>query len=48
MDAHLQQILPHVWTILMQSAERYVKTTVNYSEEADDPVDSDGEPTPNE
>ena len=42
MDPHLMQILPHVWSILTQSADRYVKTTVNYSEEADDPVDSDG------
>ena len=42
MDPHLKQVLDQVWNILTQSAERYVKTVVNYTEEADDPVDSDG------
>lgn len=45
MDAHLKDILPQVWSTLTQSAERYVKTVVNYTEDADDPVDSDGEKT---
>lgn len=45
MDPHLKQILEQVWNTLTQSAERYVKTVVNYTEDADDPVDSDGKKT---
>ncbi|XP_048589409.1 importin-9 [Nematostella vectensis] len=43
MGNHIMEILPHVWSILTHSADRYVKTVVNDTEEADDPVDSDGE-----
>ncbi|EDO40537.1 predicted protein [Nematostella vectensis] len=43
MGNHIMEILPHVWNILTHSADRYVKTVVNDTEEADDPVDSDGE-----
>ena len=45
MAQFLQQILPPVWATLTQSAEVYVKTVINNTEEADDPVDSDGEGT---
>uniref|UniRef100_UPI00358E2BF2 importin-9 isoform X2 n=2 Tax=Myxine glutinosa TaxID=7769 RepID=UPI00358E2BF2 len=38
-----QQLLPVVWSTLTQSASLYVRTEVSYVEEADDPVDSDGE-----
>jgi len=43
MAPHLMEILPHMWNTLTQSADRYVRTVVNYTEDADDPVDSDGE-----
>ncbi|XP_066283922.1 importin-9-like isoform X1 [Branchiostoma lanceolatum] len=39
----MAQILPAVWTIFTQSASFYVSTEVNNAEDADDPVDSDGE-----
>ena len=42
MSQFLQQILPPVWATLTQSAEVYVKTVINNTEDADDPVDSDG------
>ena len=42
MAPHLMQILPHMWNTLTQSADRYVRTVVNYTDDADDPVDSDG------
>ncbi|XP_073252649.1 importin-9-like [Porites lutea] len=43
MAPHLMDILPHMWNTLTQSADRYVRTVVNYTDDADDPVDSDGE-----
>ena len=43
MAPHLMEILPHMWNTLTQSADRYVRTVVNYTDDADDPVDSDGE-----
>lgn len=43
MSPHLMEILPHMWNTLTQSADRYVRTVVNYTEDADDPIDSDGE-----
>ena len=42
MAPHLMDILPHMWNTLTQSADRYVRTVVNYTDDADDPVDSDG------
>uniref|UniRef100_A0A3B3IEN4 Importin 9 n=1 Tax=Oryzias latipes TaxID=8090 RepID=A0A3B3IEN4_ORYLA len=41
----MQQILPIVWDTLTESARSltYVRTEVNYTEEVDDPIDSDGE-----
>ncbi|XP_036839154.1 importin-9 isoform X2 [Oncorhynchus mykiss] len=39
----MQQILPIVWNTLTESAAFYVRTEVNYTEEVDDPIDSDGE-----
>ena len=42
MAPHLSSILPHVWSTLTQGADRYHRTVVNYIDEADDPVDSDG------
>ena len=42
MAPHLMQILPHMWNTLTKSADRYVRTVVNYTDDADDPVDSDG------
>uniref|UniRef100_A0A4W5P3Y3 Importin 9 n=1 Tax=Hucho hucho TaxID=62062 RepID=A0A4W5P3Y3_9TELE len=40
----MQQILPIVWNTLTESAVfTYVRTEVNYTEEVDDPIDSDGE-----
>ena len=42
MAPHLMGILPHMWNTLTQSADRYVRTVVNYTDDADDPVDSDG------
>ena len=42
MAPHLMEILPHMWNTLTQSADRYVRTVVNYTDDADDPVDSDG------
>lgn len=42
MSGYLGQILPHVWNTLTQSAEKYVKTVVNDTEDSEDPVDSDG------
>uniref|UniRef100_A0A673A4R3 Importin N-terminal domain-containing protein n=1 Tax=Sphaeramia orbicularis TaxID=375764 RepID=A0A673A4R3_9TELE len=44
MVSSMQQILPIVWNTLTESAMvTYVRTEVNYTEEVDDPVDSDGE-----
>uniref|UniRef100_A0A665STZ1 Importin N-terminal domain-containing protein n=1 Tax=Echeneis naucrates TaxID=173247 RepID=A0A665STZ1_ECHNA len=44
MVSSMQQILPIVWNTLTESAKfTYVRTEVNYTEEVDDPVDSDGE-----
>ncbi|PVD24404.1 hypothetical protein C0Q70_14886 [Pomacea canaliculata] len=43
MSGYLPQILPSIWNIFTQSAEFYVRTVVNNVEDADDPVDSDGE-----
>ncbi|XP_070815325.1 importin-9 [Chaetodon trifascialis] len=43
MLSSMQQILPIVWNTLTESAAFYVRTEVNYTEEVDDPVDSDGE-----
>ncbi|XP_035237885.1 importin-9 [Anguilla anguilla] len=43
MVTSMQQILPIVWNTLTESAAFYVRTEVNYTEEVDDPVDSDGE-----
>ncbi|CAB3996610.1 importin-9, partial, partial [Paramuricea clavata] len=43
MAVYLGEVLPHVWNTLTQGADRYHKTVINYIEEADDPVDSDGE-----
>lgn len=43
MSPSMQQILPIVWNTLTQSATIYVRTEVNFMEEASDPVDSDGE-----
>ena len=42
MAVYLSDVLPHVWNTLTQGADRYHKTVINYIEEADDPVDSDG------
>jgi hypothetical protein len=39
----LPQILPPVWQTLTQSADIYLKTVVNGTEEVDEVVDSDGE-----
>nr|XP_029527363.1 importin-9-like isoform X2 [Oncorhynchus nerka] len=39
----LKQILPIVWNTLTESAAVYVRTEVNYTEEVDDLIDSDGE-----
>uniref|UniRef100_A0A3P8WPP0 Importin 9 n=1 Tax=Cynoglossus semilaevis TaxID=244447 RepID=A0A3P8WPP0_CYNSE len=46
MVSSMQQILPIVWNTLTESAALYPLqslTEVNYTEEVDDPVDSDGE-----
>uniref|UniRef100_A0A3B4A0Z0 Importin N-terminal domain-containing protein n=1 Tax=Periophthalmus magnuspinnatus TaxID=409849 RepID=A0A3B4A0Z0_9GOBI len=44
MVSSMQQILPIVWNTLTESAALYpFLTEVNYTEEVDDPVDSDGE-----
>ncbi|XP_024900549.1 importin-9 [Pteropus alecto] len=43
MVSSMQQILPIVWNTLTDSAAFYVRTEVNYTEEVEDPVDSDGE-----
>ncbi|KAM9362411.1 importin-9 [Symphorus nematophorus] len=49
MVASMQQILPIVWNTLteielfLNQMFTYVRTEVNYTEEVDDPVDSDGE-----
>lgn len=43
MMSSMQQILPIVWNTLTDSAAFYVRTEVNYTEDVDDPVDSDGE-----
>ncbi|XP_071400077.1 importin-9 [Centroberyx affinis] len=43
MVSSMQQILPIVWNTLTESASFYVRTEVNYTEEVDDPIDSDGE-----
>uniref|UniRef100_A0A8C2ZI38 Importin 9 n=1 Tax=Cyclopterus lumpus TaxID=8103 RepID=A0A8C2ZI38_CYCLU len=47
MVSSMQQILPIVWNtlteIFLNHMFTYVRTEVNYTEEVDDPVDSDGE-----
>uniref|UniRef100_A0A4W3IWF5 Importin 9 n=1 Tax=Callorhinchus milii TaxID=7868 RepID=A0A4W3IWF5_CALMI len=43
MVSSMQQILPIVWNTLTESATIYPSHKVNYTEEVDDPVDSDGE-----
>ncbi|KAL1416150.1 hypothetical protein MTO96_006416 [Rhipicephalus appendiculatus] len=43
MSTWLPHILTPVWNSLTESAHIYVRTAVNDSEEANDPVDSDGE-----
>uniref|UniRef100_A0A8C9WNZ1 Importin 9 n=1 Tax=Scleropages formosus TaxID=113540 RepID=A0A8C9WNZ1_SCLFO len=43
MVSSMQQILPIVWNTLTESAALYPSEYVNYTEEVDDPVDSDGE-----
>ncbi|XP_045131067.1 importin-9-like [Portunus trituberculatus] len=43
MGQYLGEVLGPVWQTLTTSAETYVNTTVNAREDADDPVDSDGE-----
>uniref|UniRef100_A0A6Q2ZQN4 Importin N-terminal domain-containing protein n=1 Tax=Esox lucius TaxID=8010 RepID=A0A6Q2ZQN4_ESOLU len=44
MVSSMQQILPIVWNTLTESAALYPSLTeVNYTEEVDDPIDSDGE-----
>ncbi|XP_005100562.2 importin-9 isoform X2 [Aplysia californica] len=43
MAPSLPEILPSVWSIFTQSADLYVRTVVNNVEDADDPVDSDGD-----
>ncbi len=42
MNQWISQILPPVWSVLTHSADIYVRTVVNNTDEADDPVDSDG------
>ncbi|XP_069141482.1 importin-9-like isoform X2 [Argopecten irradians] len=43
MSQWLAQILPPIWSIFTQSADFYVRTVVNNIDDANDPVDSDGE-----
>ncbi|KAL3853056.1 hypothetical protein ACJMK2_016638 [Sinanodonta woodiana] len=43
MSNWIGQILPPVWSIFTQSADFYVRTVVNNTDEAHDPTDSDGE-----
>ncbi|CAH3035838.1 unnamed protein product [Porites lobata] len=43
MAPHLMDILSHMWNTLTQNADHYVRTVVNYTDDADDLVDSDGE-----
>ncbi|KAJ7331861.1 hypothetical protein JRQ81_014041 [Phrynocephalus forsythii] len=43
MISSMQQILPIVWNTLTESAALYPFCKVNYTEEVEDPVDSDGE-----
>jgi len=43
MSQWIGQILPPVWQVLTHSSDVYVRTVVNNTDEADDPVDSDGE-----
>ena len=38
----MAQILPSIWNTLTESAAIYVRTVVHDTEDADDPVDSDG------
>jgi hypothetical protein len=45
MAPSLPRILPPVWQTLSQSADIYLKTVVNGTEEVDQVVDSDGELT---
>ena len=42
MAPQLMGILPHMWNTLTQNADHYVRTVVNYTDDADDLVDSDG------
>ena len=42
MAPHLMDILSHMWNTLTQNADHYVRTVVNYTDDADDLVDSDG------
>ncbi|XP_077981531.1 importin-9-like [Glandiceps talaboti] len=39
----LPDLLPHIWRTLTDSAAVYIRTVVSDTEDADDPVDSDGE-----
>ncbi|XP_006822545.1 importin-9 [Saccoglossus kowalevskii] len=43
MSQWLPELLPQIWKALTESADVYVRTVVNDTEDADDPVDSDGE-----
>ncbi|XP_070557729.1 LOW QUALITY PROTEIN: importin-9-like [Ptychodera flava] len=43
MTQWLGDLLPHIWRALTDSAAVYIRTEVENSEEADNPVDSDGE-----
>ncbi|CAL4085549.1 unnamed protein product, partial [Meganyctiphanes norvegica] len=43
MSQYLGEVLGPVWQTLTTSADTYVNTTVNAREEADDPIDSEGE-----
>ncbi|XP_065836294.1 importin-9-like [Oscarella lobularis] len=43
MTNFFSQILPVTWSLLTQSVDKYLNTTVRCTEFADDPVDSDGE-----
>ncbi|XP_071960511.1 importin-9-like [Antedon mediterranea] len=43
MNKFMPQILPPIWKTLTESAEVYITTVVNGTEEADNPIDSDGE-----
>ena len=42
MAPQLTVLLPYIGNTLTQNADRYVRTVVNYTDDAGDPVDSDG------